>query len=279
MILLTFVHDRTSARAPSDTRRRANLANAESQRGGCLRLRGPSAYLPGRSLLLSPGVCPCFAPTPLMYERCLYPAKTAVAFYSVFLGGRAGTQPTPCAGGWAARLRSAVHVTKWRGRGLGERVFPCSLRGGGGEMEATAWTDWHAVWPLYSRRRSAPFTSFGSHQLHSASHQPLRAIARAWKEVLCGWRSRLSRCECLGIVGEEEVLQVCAESYLVTFCFPFSRQRVKESKIWLDYKLITGKAFLTENSLQNPDQNIFSFLAHITRAQLLFLSYLIVKCR
>lgn len=36
----------------------------------------------GRSLLLSPGVCPCFAPALIMYECCLYPAKTAVAFYS-----------------------------------------------------------------------------------------------------------------------------------------------------------------------------------------------------
>lgn len=40
-----------------------------------------------------PGVCPCFATAMVMRERCLYPAKTAVAFYSQW----SNTVRWPCA--------------------------------------------------------------------------------------------------------------------------------------------------------------------------------------
>lgn len=120
MILLSFIRDRTSARVPfkllPDTKH-VKIKPAKSQRGDCFHERLP----PGRWLLLSPGVCPCFATALLMYECCLYPAKTAVAFYSK----RNNTVHwwRLCAGRSVACLCSPLHVTKWSGQDLADASF------------------------------------------------------------------------------------------------------------------------------------------------------------
>lgn len=98
MILLSFIHDRTSARAPpklplphtKHVKKKKKEEKNESQRGDCFppTLTG-CERLPPRPLARSLARCsgpPAFVLVSLRRcftcECCLYPAKTAVAFYS-----------------------------------------------------------------------------------------------------------------------------------------------------------------------------------------------------
>lgn len=235
MILLTSIHDRTSARVPSKnsepTQSTAKLSGRAVGVPTVFHLRWTSAYLRGRSLLLSPGVCPCFATTPLMYECSLYPVNTAVAFYSQ------GT--TVCAGSGCVLvgegLVRAPRCTSPSGADgdLANASF-CARCAAAERCKPRLWTDWHTVWPLYSQRCSSPFTLRRSHQPHSASHQPLCATApTCW--VLLAQHGEPSRAHWSVLTSPgatEGVPERCMQIHIWWLCvlkIPFSRWRVNAS--------------------------------------------------
>lgn len=86
MIHLALIHGRTGARVPAQLPPRTKPVKSRAK-GKCARL--PSSPTPTGALTSPaarcsrfPGLCPCFAAAPFTCGICLYPAVTAVAFYS-----------------------------------------------------------------------------------------------------------------------------------------------------------------------------------------------------
>lgn len=95
-------------------------------------------------------VCPCFASALLMPGCCLYPAKTADAFYSRERG--AGL----CV--WSESGLTARDSA--RHQNAADRGTDASFCARRAAADPAVRKGWHTVWPLYSRCCSSPFTLF-----------------------------------------------------------------------------------------------------------------------
>ena len=150
-----------------------------------LRWLAVCAYLPGRSLarshslLLSPGVCPCFA-TALLYVWMLSLSRKDCC--CILQQKERECAPVAAVRGSVSGLsvrRSARHQVEWTGTSLADasRCAPCSaadLRCK--RLLGRAGTPCGHFSP---RRCSSPFTLLRSRKPYSASHPPLRANACA----------------------------------------------------------------------------------------------------